>query len=218
MSELTLVIGNKNYSSWSLRPWIYMKNAGLKFTEKRISLYMENTTQLLEQYFSGSKVPVLIDDDFVIWDSLAILEYLAEKPDYNGWPTNSNARATARSVSAEMHSSFPSLRNELPMNCSKKLKDFTLSSKVMEDIDRIKEIWRYCKKTYGQKGPWLFGEFCIADAMFAPVAIRFEGYGVPLEGVEKDYVQTMINDPFLIEWIEAGKQEKEIIELAEVKI
>ena len=218
MSELTLVIGNKNYSSWSLRPWIYMKNKGIKFTENRIALYMENTMKLLKPYFSGYKVPVLIDDSLVIWDSLAILEYLAEKyPDYNGWPNNSNARATARSVSAEMHSSFSALRNELPMNCRKKFRDFTLSSKVLNDIERIKDVWGYCKKTYGQKGPWLFGEFCIADAMFAPVIIRFEGYGVPLEGVEKDYVQSVINNPFLIEWIDAGKQEKEIIEIGEVK-
>ena len=180
---------------------------------------MENTTKLLEPYFSGYKVPVLIDDNVVIWDSLAIFEYLAEKyPDHNGWPNNSNARATARSVSAEMHSSFSALRNELPMNCRKKFINFTLSSKVLDDIERIKEVWRYCKKTYGQKGPWLFGEFCIADAMFAPVVIRFEGYGVPLEGLENDYVQTVINNTFLIEWIEAGKQEKEILEIAEVKI
>ncbi|MBC8434584.1 MAG: glutathione S-transferase family protein [Desulfobacterales bacterium] len=219
MSELTLVIGNKNYSSWSLRPWIYMKNKRIKFTEKRIALYMENTTKLLEPYFSGYKVPVLIDDNLVIWDSLAIFEYLAEKyPDCNGWPNNPNARATARSVSAEMHSSFSALRNELPMNCRKKFSHFTLSSEVLYDIERIKEVWRYCKKTYGQKGPWLFGEFCIADAMFAPVVIRFTGYGVPLEGLEKDYVQTVINNTFLAEWIEAGKQEKEILEIAEVKI
>lgn len=218
MSELTLVIGNKNYSSWSLRPWIYMKKKGIKFTEKRIALHMENTTKLLEPYFSGYKVPVLIDDGLLIWDSLAILEYLAEKyPDHNGWPNNSNARATARSVSAEMHSSFSTLRNELPMNCRKKFRNFTLTSKVLNDIERIRDVWRYCKKTYGQKGPWLFGEFCIADAMFAPVVIRFEGYDVPLEGVEKEYVQLVINDPFLIEWIDAGKQEKEIIEIAEVK-
>ena len=218
MSELTLVIGNKNYSSWSLRPWIYMKKKGIKFTEKRIALHMENTTKLLEPYFSGYKVPVLIDDGLLIWDSLAILEYLAEKyPDHNGWPNNSNARATARSVSAEMHSSFSALRNELPMNCRKKFRNFALTSKVLNDIERIRDVWRYCKKTYGQKGPWLFGEFCIADAMFAPVVIRFEGYDVPLEGVEKEYVQLVINDPFLIEWIDAGKQEKEIIEIAEVK-
>ena len=107
MSELTLVIGNKNYSSWSLRPWIYMKKKGIKFTEKRIALHMENTTKLLEPYFSGYKVPVLIDDGLLIWDSLAILEYLAEKyPDHNGWPNNSNARATARSA-VSMPSGLP---------------------------------------------------------------------------------------------------------------
>ena len=219
MSKLILVIGNKNYSSWSLRPWIYMKNNGIKFTESRIALYMKNTPKLLEPYFSGFKVPVLIDDSLVIWDSVAILEFLAEKyPDYNGWPNNSNARAVARSVSAEMHSSFSALRNELPMNCRKRFNNFNLSSKVLDDIDRIRKIWRYCKKNYGRKGPWLFGEFCIADAMFAPVTIRFKGYSVPLEGIERDYVQTMINNSFMIEWIEAGKQEKEIIEIAEANI
>lgn len=217
MSLLTLVIGNKNYSSWSLRPWMYMKNAGIVFKEIRVALDTENTSRQLEPYFSGSKVPVLIDGELVIWDSLAIVEYLSDKyTDYNGWPDSSAARAIARSVSAEMHSSFFALRNELPMNCRKKFNDFHLSAEVLDDINRIKDIWRYCKNNYGQKGPWLFGDFCIADAMFAPVAIRFTGYGVPLEGVEKDYVQTMINNPFLMEWVESGKKEKEIIEADEV--
>ncbi len=218
MSDLTLVIGNKNYSTWSLRPWVYMKHAGIGFKERRIALQTEDTDRQLEPYFSDYKVPVLLDDTLIIWDSLAILEYLAEKyPEYRGWPVDQNARAIARSISAEMHSSFASLRSELPMNCRRKYDKFTLSAGVLRDIERIKKIWRHCKTNYGQKGPWLFGEFCIADAMFAPVALRFEGYDVPLEGLEKNYVEEMLSHPPIVEWIEAAKQEKEVLDMFEME-
>jgi len=217
MPCVTLIIGNKNYSSWSLRPWIFMKTSEIPFEEKRIPLYTEMTPELLKPYFSNAKVPVLIDSGLAIWDSLAILEYLAEKyPDAGGWPRDKNAQAVARSVSAEMHSSFSALRSGLPMNCRKTFQNFIVSTEVQHDINRIRSIWKYCKNLYGQNGPWLFGKFCIADAMFAPVVIRFNGYGIPLDGMEKEYLLTTLANPHLIKWIKDAQKEKEIIEMCEV--
>lgn len=218
MSGLTLIIGNKNYSSWSLRPWIFLKTAGIDFIEKRVALETDQTKTQLEPYFSNFKVPVLLDKDLVVWDSLAILEYIAEKYPYcRGWPSNPQERAVARSISAEMHSSFIELRENLPMNCRKKFTNFSPSPGALEDIDRIKAIWRYCKERFSQNSPWLFDTFCIADAMFAPVVFRFDTYGVSLNGFEKKYAQSMLSLPHMIKWKEAGKQEKEILEFAEVK-
>ncbi len=219
MSELTLIIGNKNYSSWSLRPWIFMKTAGIEFTEKRIALDTDQTKAQLEPYFSNHKVPVLLDKNRIIWDSLAILEYIAEKyPDCHGWPADPQARAVARSVSAEIHSSFFELREDLPMNCRKKFTGFSPSSAALKDIDRIKAVWKYCRERFSQKGPWLFGAFCIADAMFAPVVFRFDTYGVLLNGFEKEYTQSMLSLPHMVQWKEAARQEKEILEFAEIKL
>ncbi|MCJ7771949.1 MAG: glutathione S-transferase family protein [Desulfobacterales bacterium] len=218
MSDLTLIIGNKNYSSWSLRPWIFMKTAGIEFIEKRVALDTNQTRTKLEPYFSNHKVPVLLDKNLAVWDSLAILEYIAEKyPTCHGWPADPHARAVARSVSAEMHSSFFELREGLPINCRKKFTNFSPSSGALKDIERIKAIWRYCKERFSQNGPWLFDTFCIADAMFAPVVFRFDTYCVSLSGFEKKYTQSMLSLPHMIEWKEAGKQEKEILEFAEVK-
>lgn len=217
MSSYTLIIGNKNYSSWSLRPWFWMKHAGIEFKEKRVSLFTHDITQHLAPYFSNFKVPILQEDDFIVWDSLAILEYLAEKLPYkHGWPADVRARAMARSVSAEMHSSFTALRSELPMNCRKSFENFQISPAVRKDIDRIKAIWKSCRDQYGRTGPWLFGNFCIADAMYAPVVLRFTGYGVPLNDREREYTRTVIQNPHVIDWVNAGKQEKEIIEIDEV--
>ena len=218
MSDLILIIGNKNYSSWSLRPWIFMKTAGIEFKEKRVPLATEHTKVQLEPYFSNYKVPVLLDKDRVVWDSLAILEYIAEKyPDSHGWPVDPEARAIAKSVSAEMHSSFFALREKLPMNCRKRFTRFKPSSEAQNDIDRIKAVWRYCKEKFPKKEPWLFGKFCIADAMFAPVVIRFDGYGVPLDGFEKEYVKSILSLSHIIEWKEAAQKEIEVLEYAEVR-
>jgi len=219
MPKLTLIIGNKNYSSWSLRPWIFMKTAGIEFTEKRVPLDTDRTKKQLEPFFSGNKVPILVDGDVIIWDSLAILEYIAEKyPHSHAWPVDPAARAVARSVSAEMHSSFFELREELPMNCRKKFKNFKTSPGVRADIHRIKAVWRHCKKHFPNENPWLFGEFSIADAMFAPVCFRFYSYEIALEGFEKEYVQSMLNLPHMTAWRKAAHKEKEILEYAEVRL
>lgn len=212
-----LVIGNKNYSSWSLRPWIFMKQTGIDFSEKRVPLFTDTMISDLEPYFSNSKVPILVDD-IIVWDSLAIMEYLSEK--YlagRGWPVDEKARAIARSVSAEMHSSFAELRNALPMNCRKKFPNYKISPAVQLDIDRVKALWKKCRTDYGQNGEWLFGDFSIADAMFVPVALRFTGYDVALNDVEESYVQTVLANKYIHEWIESGRMETEVIEIDEAQ-
>ena len=217
MTELSLIFGNKNYSSWSLRPWIFLKHNNINFEEKRIALFTDTTEEELSQYNSDFKVPVLQDGDLIVWDSLSILEYISEKYlDSNGWPINPKARALARSVSSEMHSSFTNVRNELPMNCRKKFHNIRLTSEAEKEVERIISLWRQCRNEYGSEGEWLFGKYSIADAMYAPIALRFDGYSIPLEGVENDYVRSVLNHPSIIEWVEAGKEESEVIEEDEI--
>jgi glutathione S-transferase len=219
MNGLTLIIGNKNYSSWSLRPWVFMKTFGIEFEEKRIALFTEKTDEELSPYFSNYKVPVLLDGDFIIWDSLSIMEYVSEKYlDSEGWPEDLNARAFARSVSAEMHSSFSELRSVMPMNCRKKFNNFNYSAAVEADVQRIKNIWRKCRSEYGANGEWLFGRYSIADAMFAPIVLRFHGYGVLLDESEQAYVNSVLGSPQILDWVKSGKEEKEVIAQDEVDI
>ena len=214
---MQLIIGNKNYSSWSLRPWIFMRTLKIDFDEIRIALYNNDAATRLSRYFSGGKVPVLVDGDTVIWDSLAILEYLSET--YlagKGWPVDPGKRAFARSISAEMHSSFQSLRSELPMNCRRNSTGKSLSMDVQRDIDRIISIWEKCRSENSGDGAWLFGAYSIADAMYAPVVLRFNTYGVPLNGVLQDYGRHVLNQPELLEWIEAARSETEVLAKFEV--
>jgi len=217
MSDLTLIIGNKNYSSWSLRPWVFLKQYNIEFEEIRVPLFTETTDEELAQYDSDFKVPILKDKDLLIWDSLSILEYLSENYlDAKGLPADPEARAVARSVCAEMHSSFGNVRNEFPMNCRKKFNNIKPSKEAAREIERIKALWNKCRSSYGKDGEWLFGNYSIADAMFAPIVLRFEGYNIPLEGVEKAYVDSVMKQPCIIGWIAAGKQEKEVIEMDEI--
>ncbi len=219
MSDLTLVIGNKNYSSWSLRPWVFMKHHHINFNEKWVALLTDTTDKELAQYNSNFKVPILQDGDLVIWDTLSILEYISEQYlNSGGWPREVHARAIARSVSAEMHSSFLNLRNELPMNCRKKFQNIKLTPDTLREVERVKSLWRSCRSQFSNAGEWLFGTYSIADAMYAPIALRFAGYDIPLDDIEKTYVQSVLQQPCIIEWIEAGKAEKEIIEEDEIKI
>lgn len=195
-----------------------MKMMGMVFEEQWVSLFVDTTKSNLEPFFSNYKVPVLLDNGFVIWDSLSIMEYVSEKYlDGKGWPADQKLRAKARSISAEMHSSFSHLRNAMPMNCRGKFSNFNILPDVKKDIDRVKDIWNKCKNEHGSKGEWLFGAYSIADAMFAPVVLRFEGYGVELNDLEKAYVQATLNQSHMQDWIEAGKKEKEIIMLDEVE-
>lgn len=216
MSELTLVIGNKNYSSWSLRPWVFMRQLNISFTEKWVSLYTNTSDSQLEQYNSDYKVPVLQDGNLVVWDSLAIMEYLSEQYlSGAGWPADVEARSVARSISAEMHSSFVHVRSEMPMNVRRHYPKFNLTPAAQHEVERIKSLWRMCRSEYGQGGEWLFGDYSIADAMFAPVVMRFVGYDVPLSGLEQDYVQSVLLQSAIKEWIEAGKAEKDVIAASE---
>ena len=211
--SLTLVIGNQNYSSWSLRPWLFLQHHGIPFESKKISLFTETMAQDLSPYFSDGKVPVLLDNDLEVWDSLAILEYLAERfPDKNGWPEDPAARAMARSVSAEMHSSLFDLRGELPMNCKRSFPGFKPTAAAHRDIERVVDIWRFCRQRYGEAGSWLFGGFTIADCMFAPVVMRLISYEVALDDITREYVDTFYKLPALQEWIAAGKAETEVID------
>ena len=218
MTNFALIIGNKNYSSWSLRPWLFMRHFDIGFQEKRIPLFTETTDEALSPYFSDCKVPVLLDGDLIVWDSLAILEYLSENHlNGKGWPTDANARALARSISAEMHSSFPNLRNELPMNCRKQFSERKLSQAARHEVARIMKIWQRCRTEYGVTGDWLFGDFSVADAMYAPVTLRFAGYNIPLDDIAQRYVGTMLAHPAIIEWIEASRAEAEVIAMDEVE-
>lgn len=217
MSQLTLIYGNKNYSSWSLRPWLLMKQFGLEFEEIRVALFTDEATKVLESRNSDKKVPLLLDGELEIWDSLAILEYVSETYlDGKGWPLAPAARAHARSISAEMHSSFMNVRNELPMNCRNSFTHVVPSPGAQKEIERIQSLWRNCRELYAQQGPYLFGEFSIADAMYAPIALRFTGYNITLGEVEQAYVEQLLSLPALQQWVEDGKKEIEIIEEDEV--
>lgn len=212
MTQLTLVIGNKNYSSWSLRPWLALKQFKVEFDEIRIPLYTPETASKLEQYSPSKKVPVLLHNNQNIWDSLAICEYLAEEfPELHCWPEDKINRALARSISAEMHSGFLNLRQNMPMNCRAKLPGKGLTPEVQKDIDRITSIWQEFRSKFANEGDMLFGKFTIADAMFAPVVLRFITYDVQLDSISRNYAQTILKLPAIQEWIEAAKQETEVL-------
>lgn len=208
MSGLTLVIGNKNYSSWSMRAWLLMRQHRIEFDEVQIPLRQPDSLERKLSYSPAGKVPILLDGDMRIWDSLAIMEHLAEKfPEKRVWPADSKARGVARSVSAEMHSSFASLRSRMPLNCRARRPGAGRGPGVQEDVDRICEIWRECRARYGAAGEFLFGEFTAADAMFAPVASRFQTYGVELDRVEAEYALAILALPTVKSWVEDARKE-----------
>ena len=211
MAPLTLVIGNKNYSSWSLRPWLAMKQAGLDFAEIRIPLDTPTTYQAIRHYSPSGRLPVLQHEDIRIWESLAICEYIAERFAPNLWPEDIVARAMARSISAEMHAGFQHLRENMPMDCRTRLCLFGMNPAVQADIERVVQIWHECRQQFGSGGGFLFGQFSIADAMFAPVVSRFITYDVQLDVVAKTYVEAVWSLPAMQEWIEAATQEEETI-------
>lgn len=218
MTDLTLVIGNQNYSSWSLRPWLFLAHHDIPFHTRKVSLFTESMERDLAMHFSDNKVPVLIDGDLEVWDSLAILEYLSERfPVVRGWPQERSARAVARSVCAEMHSSFFALRGELPMNCRRRFPGFKPGPEALRDIDRVLGLWNFCRERYGATGPWLFGEFSVADCMYAPVVMRLLSYEIPLDPVATAYAQTLFESPAMQQWIKAGAEEREVIDADEAE-
>lgn len=210
--SLSLVIGNKNYSSWSLRPWLFLQYHDIEFEEIKIPLYRDDSKSKLLKYSPTGKVPVLLDGELTVWDSLAILEYLAERfPQTRGWPDDFAERAVARSLAAEMHSGFAALRTYCGMNCRRPPAPKPLPEAVHPDIARIGQIWQQCRQQYRNAGPWLFGRFTIADAMFAPVTLRFHSYRLETNQDAQAYIDTVQNCPAVKAWIEAGKLESEVI-------
>ena len=206
--KLTLVIGNKNYSSWSLRAWLPMRHYGIPFEEVRLPLDTPEFVRGVERWSPSGRVPVLHRGDLVVWDSLAICEYINETfLDGRAWPQGASERAVARAVSAEMHSGFQALRTALPMNCRRRARNFIVPPDAQRDIARITHLWRDCRARFGVGGAFLFGEFSIADAMYAPVALRFRSYGVTLGDSEQRYADAVRELPAVREWSAAAEAE-----------
>jgi len=213
---LKLIIGNKAYSSWSLRGWLAVKQSGLAFEEITVPMFDEEwdrRTQGDEFAPSGGKVPILWDDKTVIWDSLAIVEWLADKVgNERYWPKDDAARGMARSMAAEMHSSYPNLRRECGMNVRKQYPPRDLPEEVRQEIIRILELWAQARARHGDGGPYLFGTFGAADIMFAPVVTRFITYSVPVPRFAAAYMEAIMEHPWMQEWVEAAQEEPWIIE------
>lgn len=205
---LTLVIGNKNYSSWSMRPWIAMKAAGIAFDEVVISLNAEDFKARVLKISGTGKVPVLVDGDVHVWESLAILEYLAEKfPAAKLWPSDVAARAHARAIASEMHAGFQPLRKACPMNMWRPVKKLQLDAEVSANVKRIDALWTDCRSRFGAGGPFLFGAFGAADAMYAPVVARFHTYDVAVGEASRAYMAAVMALPAWAEWAKAAYQE-----------
>ena len=207
--SLTLIIGTKKWSSWSLRPWIAMKEAKLPFKEIIIHLRQSDTRARILEYSAAGKVPILIDGREMVWDSLAILDYLAVRfPEIKLWPQDMAAQAYARSISGEMHSGFPDLRRELPMDIGADLPTPNPSAGAAADIERVQAIWRDARGRFGGAGPFLFGRFTNADAMYAPVVTRFRTYNVPVDPVCATYIDTILGLPSMTAWYRAADEEE----------
>ena len=209
--RMVLVIGNKNYSSWSMRAWLVMSAFGIPFDEVRIALGQADTAARIASYSAAGKVPVLIANNMVIWDSLAICEFLAEQfSSRQLWPADTAARAHARSICAEMHASFASIRHDMPMNIRADLREQARSFGAQADIGRICEIWEDCLTRYGAHA-YLFGEFCIADAYFAPIIMRLRSYGIALAPALQAYAERLIAHPAVAAWIAAALAETDTV-------
>ncbi len=202
-----LILGNKNYSSWSFRPWLAFKVAGIPFEETVLPIYIPGAREKILEFSPSGKVPLLIDDAVRVWESLAIIEYAAEKyPDAGLWPEESAARAHARAVANEMHGGFLALRRACPMNMRRAPGAIELSPDVLANVARIDEIWTDCRARHG--GPFLFGAFGAADAMFAPVVSRFHTYAVPIGPIARVYMDAVMALPAWAEWEAAAVEER----------
>lgn len=212
---LTLLIGNKNYSSWSLRPWLLMRHAGIEFAERRLRLFSESFAAEVERVSPAGRVPVLVDDDFVVWDSLAISEYLAERfAHLQLWPADARDRAHARAVCAEMHSGFSALRAKMPMNVEAHLPhlhQLLHNPALQADFGRIVSMWAALRERHAAAGPFLFGRFSVADAFYAPVVLRFRTYEPPVPPPAAEYAAAMLALPAMREWIGAACAEREFL-------
>lgn len=221
MTKPLLIVGNKNYSSWSLRPFMALAMADIDFEEKFIPFGqpLGNPTfvRKLRPYSKRALVPVLIHNGITIWDTLAIMEYIAETwPARNLWPKSKAARAMARSICAEIHSDFQNLRDSCPMNLRRPVKSVPMSVATLADVARIETIWRDCRKAYGRGGPFLFGKFGIADAMYAPVVTRFDTFDIKVADDTQHYMNAVLATPAFHEWKSAALKEKWIVAEDEV--
>jgi len=212
----TLVIGNKLYSSWSLRPWILMSHFGIAFEEVVVPMDQPTSASEIRKYSPTGKVPVLIDGDVVVWESIAIMEYVGDAYGAPVWPADRKARARARAVSAEMHAGFQALRSACPMNLGRKVAHRDRGEGVMRDIARVTQLFRETRETFGAGGRFLFGEFSAADAMFAPVVTRFETYSVPVDEVTRAYMDAILSLPAYQAWLAAALDEQWVIPSSEV--
>ena len=214
---MKLIIGNKNYSTWSLRAWLLLTANNLPFEEVRIALSIESTEVEIAKHTDAGKVPVLDDNGLVVWDSLAICEYISEQYlDRQGWPADTKDRAVARSCCAEMHSGFFTLREAMPMNCRAVNRFVPMTPDLQEDISRINSIWTQLRTNHANQGPWLFGAFSIVDCMFAPVVFRFATYNVQVSKTAQKYMTHVLENPAIQLWLEQAKKESETIECDEV--
>jgi glutathione S-transferase len=206
---LKLIIGNKNYSSWSLRPWIAMRNAGIAFEEELVPLYEPGSREKVLKYSPTGLVPCLVDGDLAVWETLAILDYLADKfPEKKLWPQDLKARGYARAISSEMHAGFAPLRQHCPMNMRRdRSKPRELTPQVKANVDRIDALWTEARSRFGKSGPFLFGTFSNADAMYAPVVSRFASYGIPVSPASQAYLSAVMGLPAWKEWEAAARVE-----------
>ena len=205
MPKCVLVVGNKNYSSWSLRAWLALRRTGIDFEEIVIPLMRPETREAIRAHSPSGKVPLLKYGDDTVWDSLAIAEYLAERFPADGlWPADPTARAVARSAAAEMHAGFMALRRGLPMNLRAHYPAHARAADVDAEVGRVQDIWRTCRRRFGADGPFLFGRFTAADAFYAPVVGRFRTYDVPLDAVCRAYADALWETPDMKEWVAAA--------------
>ena len=212
-----LYIGNKNYSSWSLRAWLGLKVAGIDFEERLVPLMTEEWDAKAPVFSPSAKVPAYFDGQKTIWEALGILEYIADsRPDTMLWPLDLDVRAIARSVVLEMHGGFGPLRTHMPMNCRKSLPGLGRKDGVEKDIARIGDIFKMCRTQFGQGGDFLFGHFSIADAMYAPVVTRFKTYGVELDPIGNAYMQSVLDLPAMKDWYADARDEEWVIDISEV--
>lgn len=216
MSALVLVIGTKNYSSWSLRPWMLLKHLDLEFTERQYHFGTPEFESEIPKLSPTRQVPVLLHGELRIWESVAIGEYASELAGGRGWPADQGMRAQARSIALEIHAGFKALRDSCPMNARATGRRVAMTPPLEQDLRRVDAIWSGCRRDHGERGPWLFGDFSMADAMYAPVALRVRTYGLPLSALAARYLETMLDDGHLQHWIRDSELESIFIPHEEV--